>query len=655
MTFTEAAIEILKHAGRPLHYKTITQIAIEKNLLSHVGKTPEVTMSSRLATMVKNDGGDAPLVKVKPGVFGLRDFTPEQLAMAEAAGDEPDLSDLQLDIPEPDASATAEAQASAAGAALQAGRVEGMASANLFPEEEDDDEPILGKGDEEEDDDGEGRAGSRRRRRRRRPGAASSAPSQSSVGSSGSPIGQSASSGSSAGGRSIDRSDRDRSYPDRGEESFSRGSSESDELPQDESLVGKTLADAVYTWLAAGSPQVTSSVRIAEGLVRRGRLQGEPSALAPTVSAAVRADIARTKSTVAAGGMKERPRFRMQEGREPKIALAEWWMPREAVRHEQEALRAADRQREQVRRAFVRRLADLPTSTFVELIASWLNAEGVSGLRAVRRPGTGNGEIHLAGMLRRGFEELHLAIVVYRDGRELNRERVIEVRGALHSYGNASAAWLLTLGQVRSGGLEEASAVGAAPCLLLDGHKLAEAMERHGIGLRTYAAPLTVMDVEFLDSLRGIHDLVLRDEGRRPHEREARGQESRSERGNWRDRNRDRDRDRPRDGRHRPETESSTEVSSEGAGQSAEQASPERAEDQPAAERAAERAAGTVTPDATSRSHQTTEPPAQLEPPAQEAHTLGATSSSQHSHTESVSANPQTESFEGYAQRLSES
>ncbi|MDH3727510.1 MAG: winged helix-turn-helix domain-containing protein, partial [Myxococcales bacterium] len=53
MTFTEAAVEVLRLTGKPLHYKKITEIAIERNLLSHVGKTPETTMSSRLATMVK--------------------------------------------------------------------------------------------------------------------------------------------------------------------------------------------------------------------------------------------------------------------------------------------------------------------------------------------------------------------------------------------------------------------------------------------------------------------------------------------------------------------------------------------------------------------------------------------------------------------------
>ena len=51
MTFTEAAVEILRLAGRPLHYKKITELAIERNLLSHVGKAPELTMSSRLATI----------------------------------------------------------------------------------------------------------------------------------------------------------------------------------------------------------------------------------------------------------------------------------------------------------------------------------------------------------------------------------------------------------------------------------------------------------------------------------------------------------------------------------------------------------------------------------------------------------------------------
>ena len=47
----DAAAEVLRLVGRPLHYKEITDIAIEKNLLSHVGKSPEVTMGARLAAL----------------------------------------------------------------------------------------------------------------------------------------------------------------------------------------------------------------------------------------------------------------------------------------------------------------------------------------------------------------------------------------------------------------------------------------------------------------------------------------------------------------------------------------------------------------------------------------------------------------------------
>src|SRR5260221_9011350 len=74
MTFTDAAREVLRQMGRPLHYKEITELAIEKNLLSHVGKSPEVTMGARLAATLKKGGDENPLVRVKPGVFALREW-----------------------------------------------------------------------------------------------------------------------------------------------------------------------------------------------------------------------------------------------------------------------------------------------------------------------------------------------------------------------------------------------------------------------------------------------------------------------------------------------------------------------------------------------------------------------------------------------------
>ncbi|MGA7119950.1 MAG: winged helix-turn-helix domain-containing protein, partial [Polyangiaceae bacterium] len=74
MTFIEAAAEVLRQAGKPLHYKEITELAIAKNLLSHVGKTPEVTMSHRLTSAIKKEDKEVPIVRVKPGIFALREW-----------------------------------------------------------------------------------------------------------------------------------------------------------------------------------------------------------------------------------------------------------------------------------------------------------------------------------------------------------------------------------------------------------------------------------------------------------------------------------------------------------------------------------------------------------------------------------------------------
>ena len=70
MTFYEAAVEVLKESKRPLHYKKITELAISKSLLSHVGKMPESTMES-LLTEEAEKALDATIVKVRKGVFSL--------------------------------------------------------------------------------------------------------------------------------------------------------------------------------------------------------------------------------------------------------------------------------------------------------------------------------------------------------------------------------------------------------------------------------------------------------------------------------------------------------------------------------------------------------------------------------------------------------
>src|SRR3990172_3301456 len=71
MTFTEAAIEVLRREGKPLHFKKIAEIAVRESLLDHVGKSPEEVMGGQLATHCRLPHVDRKVVAVQTGTFAL--------------------------------------------------------------------------------------------------------------------------------------------------------------------------------------------------------------------------------------------------------------------------------------------------------------------------------------------------------------------------------------------------------------------------------------------------------------------------------------------------------------------------------------------------------------------------------------------------------
>jgi hypothetical protein len=91
MTFYEAALQVLEKEGKPLHFKFITERAVNEKLLSHVGKDPEVVMYSRLAAMARRKG-DRRIVATEPGTFGLLDWGVQE---------DPTALDVQV-VPVPD-------------------------------------------------------------------------------------------------------------------------------------------------------------------------------------------------------------------------------------------------------------------------------------------------------------------------------------------------------------------------------------------------------------------------------------------------------------------------------------------------------------------------------------------------------------------------
>jgi len=71
MTFTEAAIEVLRREGKPLHFRKITEIAVRENLLDHVGKIPEEVMADQIAAHCRLPKPERLIIPVLPATFAL--------------------------------------------------------------------------------------------------------------------------------------------------------------------------------------------------------------------------------------------------------------------------------------------------------------------------------------------------------------------------------------------------------------------------------------------------------------------------------------------------------------------------------------------------------------------------------------------------------
>ncbi|HEV3193477.1 MAG TPA: HTH domain-containing protein [Polyangiaceae bacterium] len=553
MTFIEAAAEVLRHAGKPLHYKEITELAIAKNLLSHVGKTPEVTMSHRLTSAIKKDDKDVPIVKVKPGVFGLREWDDRKgkrasaSATPEAGSDEsaaPEEEGLEVNALEIEAAMRGAADAATDGASKasprrsrdqaessdeeaddDAGRETPVSGdevlradlaargAELFDDEEDDDQPILAPLAQPEAAP-QGEAGRRRRRRRRRGRGGGSQIELTGGGPFSGPPSDRASQprmeastavvplSSADGEANIDAREpgaaprpvvRDR------QQIMAGGQPTGIDVPlgEGEELAGRELADAAALVLSsfdrnAGPAPIRA---VAEALSRRGRLQVEPLLAIAQVGASIRADNLRRT----ANG--QRPRFRVASG--ARVALTDWSLGGELPRLEQEVVAAVERYREASRRALLRRLQELPGHALIELALVALERAGMVNLRAVRRSGSPGGEAHFAALHKTGGDTIPTAIVIRKDGREIGRERVTDLRGALHHYGPASAGWLVTTGQCLSGAREEAAAVGAPPVALYDGLAFCKLLEEIEVGVIKTRFAVSIPDLELLEAMRG--------------------------------------------------------------------------------------------------------------------------------------------------------
>jgi hypothetical protein len=226
---------------------------------------------------------------------------------------------------------------------------------------------------------------------------------------------------------------------------------------------------------------------------RRGRLTGDPVQAQSALSAALRADNARR------GAAGQRQRFRFAGGR---VGLTDWLLDGDLRRLEREVFSAVERYREAARRSLARRIQGLPSRAIGELSMILLERLGIEELQPVRRPNASPAELHLSGRAPGPVSPIATAIVIRRDGRDIGREQVTDLRGSLHHFGPAFAGWIITGGQVLSGAREEAAAAGASPVRLIDGAALARLCEEHGIAVTSTEISLPLPDAELFEALR---------------------------------------------------------------------------------------------------------------------------------------------------------
>lgn len=86
-TLREAAVEVLRERG-PLHYQQLTEEILKRGLATSSSKTPAASLNAVITVDIKHSGAKSEFIRVRPGVFGLRELHAAGAGMAVASGSE---------------------------------------------------------------------------------------------------------------------------------------------------------------------------------------------------------------------------------------------------------------------------------------------------------------------------------------------------------------------------------------------------------------------------------------------------------------------------------------------------------------------------------------------------------------------------------------
>jgi hypothetical protein len=74
--FRTSAITILTKAGKPLHYKEITRLALEKGILETEGATPDASMNAQIVLDIKRKSKLSEFIKTAPSTYAINPTKP---------------------------------------------------------------------------------------------------------------------------------------------------------------------------------------------------------------------------------------------------------------------------------------------------------------------------------------------------------------------------------------------------------------------------------------------------------------------------------------------------------------------------------------------------------------------------------------------------
>lgn len=81
--FKTSAITVLTEAGKSLHYKEITRIALDKGILETEGATPDASMNAQIVMDIKNNGKLSDFIKTAPSTYALNPDKPKTIKEPE--------------------------------------------------------------------------------------------------------------------------------------------------------------------------------------------------------------------------------------------------------------------------------------------------------------------------------------------------------------------------------------------------------------------------------------------------------------------------------------------------------------------------------------------------------------------------------------------